>query len=1105
MPEANIKGGQAPDIIWKDTQYSFDGEWMPDIDPALIGPRNFASIENLRYNDRSIEGVNGYTTINEDYVIDGGDVVGAGGTYIKIRNGHQFRSNKSIKSYMLVNSADDVHASRVYNYTDAFAVKGEFEDAENLDVTGKPTAKVPYITDSAIGLTPSFSNAPQNSIVYCTGQDTKIFSGYEHRLASAFMCTDRDGTNIIDITEDLNNSLTTRTIILSANLVANGDCEAITNWNDVATPTITYQDATHVHSGSTAIKMVADAADDGIKSDAFTVETGKYWFTAWVYSTTDTTIDTKIYDGDDGLVMGSGDGADTEQPIVQNQWNKIVFDITFTAGASAAVEFRGPSAGDWWIDDVSVVKDGEYNELHIMTTRPVQGFHFDIETANATASTLEVQYWNGTTFADVTDDDDDTAITGGTITLGQDGFYRFAHTNGNGAGDGSGQADFRHFQELYLYAYRITLSAGSAEISHMTCDPGFQTVQNVWDGVYRQPIQFQIWDDSETAFEDFTLHVNQSSDVNTPIGGQIDALTANDHVILMFEEQMAGIRFTMLGDLINKAAATISLWFWDGHEWIDLATSHDFKDETINDLETISFTKTGLLSWTPPVEEKKQTLFNSLGYAYKLVVSGTLTGTDSGEPEILIDLVVGVPALLNTSGLHESKPFNFSALYQNRLMLGGFSAGGEGNRMDFSVTNAPDVFNGSESSMDGTQSLYFGGVEPITCATQLYNRFGASVFSMLLVLKDTEVYLMVGNNPADFIIYPVSQTVGCPAPDTLATAEVGLEVGKGLTRNVAIWLSNYGPMMFDGAILSPLTGINNYFDPNEDEYIEWDAISRAKGWVDQTYKEYNLLLPSSSGQTTNNLWLVYDLLRKKWFKKDTGAASFPQCGWNVMDPDTGEQMIFGGIDTGYMVHLEKGTSWGAEYSDGSAGSGITQKVRVGDFFPSNNIWDETLIRKFKVLCKRITASNSTTDNILNVNYYSDSAESASAVTFQSSSSTSGIYVDFTNLDSDSDGTDDVSFANSSGATLSLGLGLNRIVRLISDMNEKGWAHSFEFETTTDDVNKGWQPIVWGLEYRIERKDYAASTTAVSAYAAEILSINSSNLNIDGSPVEIGYS
>jgi len=1097
MPQdANIAPGQAPDIPWADVQYPFDGEWLPDVDPALIGPRNFASIINLRYNDRSIEGVNGYTRINEDYVVDGGDKSSptAGGTYIKIRNGHQLRSDKTQKSHILVNATDDSNPARVYNYTDAFAAKGEFEDDKNLDPTGKPSSKVPYIVDSSAGLIPSFSNAPQNSVVYCNSEDTKIFSGYEHRLASAFLCTDQTGSNIVDVTEDLNNKLDTQSIILSANLIPNGDMELDASWTVIdAGNTMTQYDGDAdgdgiggAHSGQYCYKNVCAADDDGLKSATCTLDgSSDYLLTFWVYPMADTSVTYRMYDGGGAAI----DVEQTAYPLELETWNKVTYKFTSVgAGAGAYFYVSATSAETWYMDDsaLHILDDDSQvaNELHLMTTRPVQGFKFYIDSTgkNDTASALDFEYWNGITWVDVADDDDDTLDTAtSTKTLNQTEFYRFAHTDGNadGLGNNNKFADFRHFQELYLYAYRVRLSAGSAKIYHMTCDPGFQTVQNVWDGVYRQPIQFQVWNNSDSAFEDYTLHVNQSSDVNSPVGGQIDWLDENDYVNIMFEEQAAGIRVTMLGDLLNTAASVATVHYWNGYEWVDLADAHNFVDGTRNDAGTKSFTKTGLLSWSPPSDEQKQTLFNSLGYAYKLVVTDALSGDEEGgEADVLIDLIVGIPALLNTAGLHESKPFNFSTIYQNRLMLGGFSAGGEGNRMDFSVTNAPDVFNGPESSMDGTQSLYFGGVEPITCSTQLYNRFGASVYSMLLVMKDTEVYLMVGNSPTDFIIYPVSQTVGCPAPDTLATAEVGLEVGKGLTRNVAIWLSHYGPMMFDGAILAPLTGINNYFDPNEDEYIEWDYISRARGWVDQTYKEYNLLIPSSDTQSTNNIWLVYDLLKKKWFRKDTGVAEFPQCGWNIMNPDTGEQMVFGGIDTGYMIHYEKGTSWNCQYSDGSSGTGITQSLRTGDFWPSNNIWDETLIRKFKIICKKIPSTVSTTSHNLGINYYSSAAEDAANVIFQDSDIASGVYVDFWDMDADGDGDPETVWQSAAAAVLDLSMdvGLDRVVRLIQDMNEKGWAHSFEFEVITDDVNKGWQPIIWGLQYRVERKDNTASST-----------------------------
>ena len=1089
MPEDSkaIQAGNAPNVEWVDAQYSFDGQWMPDLDPALIGPRNFATIENLRYNDRSVEGVNGYTTVNATAL-----------GYTLFRDGHQFRTNKTTNSFILASLTDDVNKGRVYINTGTIGAVSDFIDNDtpqtfdttghNFDTTGKPSAKVPYITDNSVSLIPAFSNAPQNSVMYCNGEDTKIFSGFEHRIATAFMCTDREGSNIIDVTDDLNNKLSSRYVTLTANKAVDGDMESgdpTANWGAAETPTVSAETgAANLHSGSKSIKIVTHAAtgdQDGIISNAAIAVTNvEHTLTFWVKSSV-ATIYYWILDGDDGLIHA--DGAQTAT-VVTDTWTKIAYAVTPTAGSQAKIVIVGSANSQtFYVDDVSFTIADQYPELHIMTTRPIQGFKFYISTANGTAATLDVEYWNGTTFVDVVDDHDDT-IGVATKTLSQSGFYRFAHTGGNAAGTATGGtystlntwAEFRHFQELYLYAYRIRMSAGSAEIYHMTCDPGFQPVQNVWDGVYRQPIQFQIWDDSKAAFKDFTLHVNQSSDVQSPVGGQLDAMTSSDTITIMFEEQVAGIRLTMLGSLINTLASVLSLYYWNGFEWVNLATAHDFVDGTLNDAKTKSFTKTGLLKWSPPDDEQKQTLFNSLGYAYKIVISGTIFGTEDGTAEVLVDLVVGIPALRNTAGRHEISAFKFSCIFQNRLMLGAYEAGGEGNRMDYSVSNAPDVYNGQESSMDGTQSLYYGGVESITCATQLYNRFGATVYSMLLTMKDTEVYLVVGTNPGNFIIYPVSTTVGCPAPHTLATAEVGLDIGQGMTRNVAIWLSHYGPMMFDGAVLSPLTGINNYFDPNETEYVEWDAMKRARGWVDQTYKEYNLLIPSTSGQTTNNLWLVYDLLRKKWFKKSTGTAEFPQCAWNVMDPDTGEQSVYGGIDTGTMVHLEKGTSWGATYADPTAGSAITQKLRVGDFFPSNNIWDETLIRKFKIICKKIASTVSVSSHNLNISYFGDAAEDAANVIFQDADASSGIYVTFEDMDKDGDGTNETEWTSAVGAVLdlSMNVGLDRIVRLIQDLNEKGWAHSFEFVVATTDVSKGWQPIVWGIQYRVERKDNTAT-------------------------------
>ena len=63
MPQLEMKLPQVPDVPWADVQHTFGGQWLPDVDPALIGAENFSTLKNLRYKDKSLEGVGGYTYI----------------------------------------------------------------------------------------------------------------------------------------------------------------------------------------------------------------------------------------------------------------------------------------------------------------------------------------------------------------------------------------------------------------------------------------------------------------------------------------------------------------------------------------------------------------------------------------------------------------------------------------------------------------------------------------------------------------------------------------------------------------------------------------------------------------------------------------------------------------------------------------------------------------------------------------------------------------------------------------------------------------------------------------------------------------------------------
>lgn len=914
MPQGNFELPQTPDVPWQDAEYKFDGAWMPDVDPALIGPTNFANLENLRYKDQGIAGVNGYTKINVD-PIDGAGDNAALGDYPYIRNGAQLRSLNTQKSYVLAHALNSSDQGRVFVNRTAIGSQGNFDyssnfwkDADNR-IGGGANVRYPYFQDVETGLEGRFAKVPHGNLGYANSKETMIFGGDESQVSAAFLVDDAAGANPIDVTDRLNNSLTT--------------------------------------SGNTVTVSTADQAF-----------------------------------------------------------------------------------------------------LLLMTTRPIQGLKIYIDSANAQTDTdLVVKYWTGSAWsADYVATDN--TVSGG-ATLAQNGTVLFTNHTDN-------LAKPMHFEELFLYAYLVELDEttgtdATADLTRITCDTAFQPVKDIWDGVYRQAIQFQRLEGS--SYSDYTLHVNAPSTETAPVGGDIKGMTTAEHFLIMFTEQMAAIRLTMVGSLVNSAAAsTLKVSYWDGDGYTALTLgSHNYVDGTSDG--TRPFGQTGLVSWTPPTDEQAKTQFSSFGYIYKFEV---VTQDVAGSGAVIIDLVSGVPQQKIV------KPFDFTAEFKNRMMLCSYSAGNQANRIDYSVTNAPDVYNGSDSSNDGAASLFFGGEEKITAARSLYNRFGSNVLAMFLVLKDSETYLLVGNDPSDFTIYPVSDSIGCPAPLTLVVDDitVGTEGNQSVTRNMAFWLSSAGPVMFDGGSISSITGIDNFFDPNSTEYLEWDNISRARGWMDNTYNEYNLLIPTTSGQEDNNRWLVYDLLRRKWYEKNTGVKAFPQAAWEVLSTE-GERNVYGGIDTGYMMYLENGTSWD--------GSGITQRVKTGDFFPTQSIWDETVIRKIKLLTEKFESATAT--DVLDIYHHPNTiVTDTTDIVWAVAEEDGGVDVGFVDIG------DPVWYTTAvSSINITQDVGGQRVLNVIIDANLKGWSHSFEFVITTTTIVNGFRPVIWGIEYRTEKKNNQAST------------------------------
>ena len=866
--------------------FAFDGAWLPSKDPTLIGPTNFQKLINMRYTDGGIEGVTGYTKVNTTPISN----------YVNIKNGiHLQTENRTQKNYVVVQAHDSSGNGRLYQNQTDIGSQGDFETTH-------------IHSDSSTNLIGRFSKAPSGNIVYCNGEEVKIWGGNESTVGSVFTTTDSSETLPIDITERIINSRN------------NSDQR------------FTYDQSTRPN-------------------------------------------------------------------------------------------------------------------LTILTTRAAKGFKFYIHSGNGSASSLTCRYWDGTQYTAVSNPNDGTSSGG--AALSQTGVFSFDDTVGN--------VKLHHFEERYLFAYQFELSAGSAVIYEITADYGIQTPTNVWDGIFRTPIQAQVYTAADTAWEDFSLHVGEASTVGIPVGCILDGFVAtNDRLILMFEEKMSAIKMIMLGNLINKIGSTATLKYWDGDTFTSVGST--FNDGTSENSAT--FAKTGLISWNPPSDEEKTTLFGTSGYAYEITVDTTLTGTKGSTEEVVIDIISGVPAI------QDIKTYKFPIQYKTKLMLACYNEGNEGNRVDYSEDNAPDIFNGENSSVDGYQSIYVGGTESLTAGAQLYNRFGSNLFSSLILFKVKELYLLTGDGPLDYRLFPVSTTIGCPAPHTLATAEVGFELSEDVARNVAMWVSNSGPMMFDGATLKPMAGLEDYFDPNESVSVNFDVLDTAQGWFDNTYKEYNILIATGENQTTLNTWLVYDIVRKKWFKKDTGTGDPVQSGFSVSD-DNGDQYIYAGSLTGTLYQLENGPSW----SD----SPITNVIQTGDFFPSKSEWDITRIRYLKFVSRRITESNA----YVNMYYLSNTDDDGGLnVTFRditsilaNSGNEGSSFIDVTTSLSNSSN-EGVIWSSQPAQTLDLSIssGLNRLTRTTLAMNQTAWCHSFKFEFTTSETEKGVEPIMWGIIWEHVRRD-----------------------------------
>lgn len=596
-----------------------------------------------------------------------------------------------------------------------------------------------------------------------------------------------------------------------------------------------------------------------------------------------------------------------------------------------------------------------YTIFTVHTTRPIRAVYVDVYSAATNAgSMISGFYWRGTGWSGMVVDDG-TRRTGGSL-------------RGDGWLDWSESYDEineyivpAYFEGTHLYMYQFITENCTSWITAMYVDMPCQTIRDIWDGVYRTCIACEVAHDGDNP-EDFLVEVNEPSNAEYPIGAWIGGLTDSGYIDIAFEERTAAVLVEMIASYENTAASVLTISYWNGSSYTSVGTVYD---GTASDDGTITLHRTGSVSWNPPddwreVPRNKQGVY---GYFYRLTVSADLSGGSSYDTQI--DLISGVP-VGKTMGAHK-----FPAMYGNRPFWGCDTMGNELNALDYGPANTVDVYNGQQSS-DRGQRIYVGDQSALTGAATLYNRFGSSIYETMLIFKHTSTHLLYGTGPADYRLYNISENYGCPAPKTIASAEIGYEMGGGAYRNICMWLSYRGPVIFDGASMIPIPGVDLYFDSRKtDTYINTDLIESFIGWFDPFWKEYHLLMAIGSN-TYLDTHIVYDLTRKKWFEiyYDGGLQHVPQAVC-IAKNSTGSLHTLAHMKTGLLYQYGNGNDW-----DGTT---ILSRVKTADLMPSESIWAESKMQAVKVGHEIPDFTLTLSSITIGVNYYGDGDAAAVAL------------------------------------------------------------------------------------------------------------------------------
>lgn len=556
-------------------------------------------------------------------------------------------------------------------------------------------------------------------------------------------------------------------------------------------------------------------------------------FGSSVYNTTGTMLPASWAVIDDHLLYADGTG----YPRIFSGETEHVSNFIVYKGAAAIPDV--PKMGNDYSIEVAdndsatvAVLDSldtlaNYDCIFIRTETPADTLTWTITKPNGSAAVAQMHYWNGA-WTGVTSFTDNTASGGATLattgatmtwTMTTDHLPKYMF-GANG------------------YWYRLSLASGAldseVEVSEVTYNSDWMTIQSLWDGVPVASIEAYVYINSTATYQYY------ASDV-VEIGG----LTSSDKFYFNSVDPISGF-YASVGEVPNETAATtIAVKYWNGTAFASLTAN----DSTIVDSK--SFASDGWVTVNHPADEQP-TIFqssNQFTYWYEVSFDKTLTA----------DMVVSIETMpyfdLNSMGkCYALSSFKQRAAYSFEKAPG---------YIMISSAYNPMVINGDDSAL---QDVGDGRANRVICIKKFYNE--------LLVWQEEKgkdggcLTLIEGYSPSTFGKRVLSTVLGTFSAKSAVVIEDVPNVDpneKVVRRAVAVFLSRYGVFMTDGKnIVCISTDIQDYFDSRESVCIRRGYES--EHWVDydSLYNVVRMGIVSGSTAEVPNVFLVYDVKTGRW-------------------------------------------------------------------------------------------------------------------------------------------------------------------------------------------------------------------------------------------------